>query len=80
MDVWRVTRIFCKSFQINQGLITEEDFTTVEKIEHAIQWMTLCLYNNECKCIDGRPYKRRVLNVYEKTLIECVSILLLEKK
>jgi hypothetical protein len=36
MDVRRSNRIFCQSFQINQGLIPEEEFYShAEKIENA---------------------------------------------
>jgi predicted metalloprotease with PDZ domain len=78
-----VTEYFANLFQINQGLITEEEFYSriAEKIQRANSLNDNMPFTTMSANVLESPYKEQYLNVYEKgTLIGmCIDIIIREK-
>ena len=78
-----VTEYFANLFQINQGLITEEEFYTrmAEKIEHANVMNDTMPFTTMSANVLTEPYKAQYLNVYEKGALigMCLDIIIREK-
>jgi len=78
-----VTEYFANLFQINQGLITEEDFykRMAEKIEHANAMNDTMPFTTMSANVLTEPYKAQYLNVYEKGALigMCLDIIIREK-
>jgi predicted metalloprotease with PDZ domain len=78
-----VTEYFANLFQINQGLITEEEFYTrmAEKIEHANAMNDTMPFTTMSANVLTEPYKTQYLNVYEKGALigMCLDIIIREK-
>ncbi|TDE46000.1 peptidase M61 [Flavobacterium rhamnosiphilum] len=78
-----VTEYFANLFQINQGLITEEEFYTriLEKIEHANAMNDTMPFTTMSANVLTEPYKTQYLNVYEKGALigMCLDIIIREK-
>ena len=78
-----VTEYFANLFQINQGLITEEEFYTrmAEKIEHANAMNDTMPFTLMSANVLTEPYKAQYLNVYEKGALigMCLDIIIREK-
>ncbi|TDE28004.1 peptidase M61 [Flavobacterium ranwuense] len=78
-----VTEYFANLFQINQGLITEEEFYTrmAEKIEHANAMNDTMPFTMMSANVLAEPYKAQYLNVYEKGALigMCLDIIIREK-
>ena len=78
-----VTEYFANLFQINQGLITEEEFYTrmSEKIEHANAMNDTLPFTTMSANVLIAPYKEQYLNVYEKGALigMCLDIIIREK-
>lgn len=78
-----VTEYFANLFQINQGLITEEEFYTrmSEKIEHANAMNDIMPFTTMSANVLTEPYKEQYLNVYEKGALigMCLDIIIREK-
>lgn len=77
------TEYFANLFQINQGLISEEDFYNriASKIANAKRYDNKMPFTKLSKEVLQKPYKDNYLNVYEKgTLIAmCMDIIIREK-
>jgi predicted metalloprotease with PDZ domain len=73
-----VTEYFANLFQINQGLITEENFYTrmSEKIDHANNMNDTMSFTKMSANVLVNPYKNQYLNVYEKgaLIAMCIDI------
>ncbi|CAM4109387.1 peptidase M61 [Flavobacterium sinopsychrotolerans] len=78
-----VTEYFANLFQINQGLITEEEFykRMAEKIEHANAMNDTMPFTTMSANVLTEPYKAQYLNVYEKGALigMCLDIIIREK-
>ena len=78
-----VTEYFANLFQINQGLITEEEFYTrmAEKIENANAMNDTMPFTTMSANVLTEPYKAQYLNVYEKGALigMCLDIIIREK-
>lgn len=78
-----VTEYFANLFQVNQGLISEDEFLDrmAQKIERASQMDETMSFTEMSKNVLVEPYKGQYLNVYEKgTLIGmCIDIIIREK-
>ena len=78
-----VTEYFANLFQINQGLITEEEFYTrmSEKMEHANAMNDTMPFTTMSSNVLTEPYKAQYLNVYEKGALigMCLDIIIREK-
>ena len=78
-----VTEYFANLFQINQGLIDEEEFYTriAEKIQHASKLNDTMPFTTMSKNVLVEPYKAQYLNVYEKGALigMCLDIIIREK-
>lgn len=78
-----VTEYFANLFQINQGLIPEEEFYTrmAEKIEHANAMNDTMPFTTMSANVLTEPYKAQYLNVYEKGALigMCLDIIIREK-
>jgi predicted metalloprotease with PDZ domain len=78
-----VTEYFANLFQINQGLITEEEFYTrmAEKIERAKTLNDTMSFTVMSANVLTKPYKDQYLNVYEKGALigMCLDIIIREK-
>ena len=78
-----VTEYFANLFQINQGLITEEDFLSriAEKIAHANKLNDTMPFTTMSANVLKPPYKDQYLNVYEKGALigMCLDIIIREK-
>ena len=78
-----VTEYFANLFQINQGLITEEEFYTrmSAKIEHANAMNDTMPFTTMSANVLTEPYKEQYLNVYEKGALigMCLDIIIREK-
>ncbi|MBP4141552.1 peptidase M61 [Flavobacterium sp. I-SCBP12n] len=78
-----VTEYFANLFQINQGLISEEDFLTriAEKIAHANAMNDTMPFTTMSANVLKEPYKAQYLNVYEKGALigMCLDIIIREK-
>jgi predicted metalloprotease with PDZ domain len=75
-----VTEYFANLFQINQGLITEEDFTPPFRpnAAHAMN-DTMFLLTMSANVLK-QPYKDQYINVYQKGSLIGMCLILLEKK
>ena len=78
-----VTEYFANLFQINQGLITEDDFLTriAEKIAKANAMNDTMPFTTMSANVLTEPYKTQYLNVYEKGALigMCLDIIIREK-
>ena len=78
-----VTEYFANLFQINQGLISEEDFYTrmAEKIGRANTMNDTMPCTTMSENVLTEPYKEQYLNVYEKGALigMCIDIIIREK-
>ena len=78
-----VTEYFANLFQINQGLITEEEFYTrmAEKIARANTLNDTMSFTVMSANVLTKPYKDQYLNVYEKGALigMCLDIIIREK-
>lgn len=77
-----VTEYFANLFQINQNLISEEDFYSriAEKIERANAMNDTLPMTTMSKNVLSQPYKDQYLNVYEKgaLIAMCLDIIIRE--
>ena len=77
-----VTEYFANLFQINQGLIDEDEFYTriAEKIQHASKLNDTMPFTTMSKNVFVEPYKAQYLNVYEKGALigMCLDIIIRE--
>lgn len=77
-----VTEYFANLFQINQNLISEEDFYSriAEKIERANAMNDTLPMTTMSKNVLSKPYKDQYLNVYEKGALigMCLDIIIRE--
>ena len=75
-----VTEYFSILFQINQGLIDEDEFYTriQEKIENASKLNDTMPFTTMSKNVFNEPYKTQYLNVYEKGALigMCLDIII----
>ncbi len=78
-----VTEYFANLFQINQGLITEEEFYArlSEKIEHSSTLNDTMPFTTMSSNALIEPYKTQYINVYEKGALigMCIDIIIREK-
>ena len=78
-----VTEYFANLFQINQGLITEEEFYTrmAGKIANASTMNDTMSFTKMSANVFDKPYKDQYLNVYEKGALigMCIDIIIREK-
>lgn len=78
-----VTEYFANLFQINQGLISEEDFYNriAEKIEGASKLNDTMSFTKMSANVLQQPYKDQYINVYQKGALigMCVDIIIREK-
>jgi len=78
-----VTEYFSNLFQINQGLIDEEEFykRISEKIENASKMDDTMPFTTMSANVLTNPYKDQYLNVYEKGALigMCIDIIIREK-
>ena len=78
-----VTEYFANLFQINQGLISEDEFykRMSEKIEHASVLNDTLSFTKMSANVLVKPYKDQYLNVYEKGALigMCLDIIIREK-
>ncbi len=78
-----VTEYFANLFQINQGLISEDDFykRMSEKIEHASILNDTLSFTKMSANVLIKPYKDQYLNVYEKGALigMCLDIIIRDK-
>ncbi len=78
-----VTEYFANLFQINQGLISEEDFykRISGKMKNAAQMDDSMSFTEMSKNVLVEPYKTQYVNVYEKGALigMCVDIIIREK-
>nr|WP_309757824.1 peptidase M61 [Flavobacterium sp.] len=78
-----VTEYFANLFQINQGLISEEEFYSrmAEKIENANALNDIMPFTTMSANVLTEPYKAQYLNVYEKGALigMCIDIIIREK-
>ena len=78
-----VTEYFANLFQINQGLIDEEEFyqRMVGKIDNASKMNDTMSFTEMSAKVLEKPYKDQYLNVYEKGALigMCIDIIIREK-
>lgn len=78
-----VTEYFANLFQVNQGLITEEEFYTrmAEKIDRANTMNDTMPFTTMSANVLTKPYKDQYLNVYQKGALigMCLDIIIREK-
>ena len=78
-----VTEYFANLFQINQGLISEDDFYTrmTGKIANASQMNDTMPFTKMSANVLNKPYKDQYLNVYEKGALigMCIDIIIREQ-
>ena len=78
-----VTEYFANLFQINQGLITEDEFykRMAGKIEHSASYNDAMPFTTMSANVLENPYKDQYTNVYEKGALigMCVDIIIREK-
>lgn len=78
-----VTEYFANLFQVNQGLITEDEFFTrmAGKIANAAQMDDTMSFTTMSANVLKEPYKSQYLNVYEKGALigMCIDIIIREK-
>ncbi|RVT77575.1 peptidase M61 [Flavobacterium sufflavum] len=78
-----VTEYFANLFQINQGLISEDDFYNriAEKIEGASKLNDTMSFTTMSANVLKQPYKNQYINVYQKGALigMCIDIIIREK-
>lgn len=78
-----VTEYFANLFQVNQGLIDEEDFFNrmASKINNSKRLNDTMSFTEMSRNVLSEPYKAQYLNVYEKGALigMCVDIIIREK-
>lgn len=78
-----VTEYFANLFQVNQGLITEEEFYTrmAEKIAQAKTMNDTMPFTTMSANVLVKPYKKQYINVYQKGALigMCLDIIIREK-
>ncbi|HEU4496508.1 MAG TPA: peptidase M61 [Flavobacterium sp.] len=78
-----VTEYFANLFQVNQGLITEEDFyiRMADKIARASRMDDRMPFTKMSANVLAEPYKAQYLNVYQKgaLIAMCIDIIIREK-
>ena len=78
-----VTEYFANLFQVNQGLISDEEFytRTAEKIENASKMNDTMSFTTMSVNVLKSPYKDQYRNVYEKGALigMCIDIIIREK-
>lgn len=78
-----VTEYFANLFQINQGLITEEEFyeRIADKIEQSKRMNETMPFTTMSANVLQEPYKEQYLNVYQKGALigMCIDIIIREK-
>jgi predicted metalloprotease with PDZ domain len=78
-----VTEYFANLFQINQGLITEDEFyqRMLGKVNNASRMNDTMSFTEMSKNVLVKPYKDQYLNVYEKGALigMCIDIIIREK-
>lgn len=78
-----VTEYFANLFQVNQGLITEDEFyeRMNGKIENAARMNDTMSFTEMSANVLSEPYKTQYLNVYEKGALigMCIDIIIREK-
>jgi predicted metalloprotease with PDZ domain len=78
-----VTEYFANLFQVNQGLISEEDFykRMTDKIESAARMNDTMPFTTMSANVLVEPYKSQYLNVYQKGALigMCIDIIIREK-
>ncbi|HJS00156.1 MAG TPA: hypothetical protein VJ780_04395 [Flavobacterium sp.] len=78
-----ITEYFANLFQINQGLIPEDDFYNriAEKIERASTMNDTMSFTTMSSNVLQQPYKDQYINVYEKGALigMCIDIIIREK-
>ena len=78
-----VTEYFANLFQVNQGLISEDDFCTrmAGKISNAMNMNETMPFTTMSANVLRKPYKDQYLNVYEKGALigMCIDIIIREK-
>ena len=78
-----VTEYFANLFQVNQGLISEEDFYSrmLDKIKNANRLNDKMPFTKMSANVLEKPYKDQYLNVYEKGALigMCIDIIIREK-
>jgi predicted metalloprotease with PDZ domain len=78
-----VTEYFANLFQVNQGLITEEDFYSriAGKVSNASGMNDTMPFTTMSANVLKKPYKDQYLNVYEKGALigMCIDIIIREK-
>jgi len=78
-----VTEYFANLFQVNQGLITEDEFYTrmAGKIANASNMNDTMPFTQMSANVLNKPYKDQYLNVYEKGALigMCIDIIIREK-
>ncbi|QBZ97977.1 M61 family metallopeptidase [Flavobacterium sangjuense] len=78
-----VTEYFANLFQVNQGLITADEFyeRMVEKMSHAKRMNDTMPFTEMSANVLVAPYKDQYLNVYEKGALigMCIDIIIREK-
>jgi len=83
VDVWSCTEYFANLFQINQGLITADEFyqRMASKIANSANLNDTMPFTEMSANVLVSPYKEQYLNVYEKGALigMCIDIIIREK-
>jgi predicted metalloprotease with PDZ domain len=78
-----VTEYFANLFQVNQGLITEDEFYTrmAGKISNASEYDDKMSFTEMSRNVIDQPYKKQYNNVYEKgaLIAMCLDIIIREQ-
>lgn len=78
-----ITEYFANLFQVNQGLISEQDFfdRMSDKIKNASRMNDKMSFTKMSQNVFVKPYKDQYLNVYEKGALigMCIDIIIREK-
>jgi len=78
-----VTEYFANLFQVNQGLIGEDDFYVrmAEKMRNAADYDDMMSFTEMSRNVIDQPYKKQYNNVYEKgaLIAMCMDIIIREK-
>lgn len=78
-----VTEYFANLFQVNQGLITEDEFygRMADKIRNASSYNDTMSFTEMSRNVINQPYKPQYNNVYEKgaLIAMCMDIIIREK-
>lgn len=78
-----VTEYFANLFQVNQGLISDDEFFTrmADKMENASKMNDMMSFTEMSANVLKEPYKAQYLNVYDKGALigMCIDIIIREK-